>query len=149
RTHRALHSYDSVPMIALEIGPDALPELEAAAFLVSRLVADTLNTPSLPESVPLTGGDQAWAAGFDGTGTVVAILDSGVDSSHPFFAGKIVEEACYSSTTTQSLTLCPNGQSQQIGPGAGVNCTISTCWHGTHVAGIAAGNGAAAGVGFS
>jgi len=30
---------------------------------------------------------------------------------------------------------------EQIGPGAGVNCSMSGCDHGTHVAGIAAGRG--------
>ncbi len=37
---------------------------------------------------------------------------------------------------------CPGGVSQLIAPGAGVNCPDFSlgCWHGTHVAGIAAGN---------
>src|SRR5712692_7974632 len=52
---------------------------------------------------------------------VVAIVDTGVDTGHPFFAGRIVEEACYSSNVAgRSLTVCPNGSTQQIGTGAGV-----------------------------
>jgi subtilisin len=150
RAHRLVHQYDSVPLLALEIGPDALSELEASAFWVKRVVEDTLRAPSLPQSVPLIGADRAWSSGFDGTGTVVAIVDTGVQSSHPFLAGKVVEEACYSSTVSgSSVTLCPNGSSQQTGPGAGVNCLLSVCWHGTHVAGIAAGNGAGTSVAFS
>lgn len=132
--------------MALEVGPAALTELEAAGFLVQRIVEDHLRYPFLPQSVPLVQGDQAWASGHDGTGTVIAILDTGVDSTHPFLAGRVVEEACYSSGGN-----CPNGQTTQLGPGAGMPCTFdpSSCVHGTHVAGIAAGNGSGAGVSFS
>src|SRR5206468_7846933 len=42
-----------------------------------------------------------------------------------------------------------NGLSQQFGPGSAVPCQMSDCLHGTHVAGIAAGSGASAGVAFS
>src|SRR5215475_10872343 len=106
---------------------------------------------TLPQSVPLIGADQAWSKGYDGTGMVVAIVDTGVEATHPFLAGKVVEEACYSSTAAGvSSTMCPNGQSQQTGPGAGASCPLSSsCWHGTHVAGIATGNGGPAGVAFS
>jgi len=151
RTHRVLRQYGSVPLLAIEVGPDALSELEASSLLVRRVVEDTVNAPTLPQSVPLIGADQVWNKGFDGTGVVVAIVDTGVEASHPFLAGKVVEEACYSSTATGvSSTMCPNGQSQQTGPGAGASCPLSSsCWHGTHVAGIAAGNGGSAGVTFS
>jgi Subtilase family len=150
RSHRVLQQYSTVPLVALEIGPDALTELDAASFLVKRVVVDTLNAPSLPQSVPLIGADQAWSRGFDGTGVVVAIVDTGVEATHPFLAGKVVEEACYSSNVSgHSITMCPNGSTQQTGTGAGVSCPLSSCWHGTHVAGIATGNGAGAGVAFS
>jgi subtilisin family serine protease len=151
RNYRLLHQYSSVPFVTLEIGPDALAELEASSLWVTRVVEDTVNAPTLPQSVPLIGADQDWNRGFDGTGMVVAIVDTGVEVTHPFLAGRIIEEACYSSTVTgRSSTVCPNGLSQQTGPGAGVSCPISSsCWHGTHVAGIAAGNGGGAGVAFS
>jgi subtilisin len=149
-SYRVLRQYQTVPLVALQVGPDALAELEASSFWVKRVLPDTVKAPTLLQSVPLVGADQAWTRGFDGTGLVIAILDTGVESTHPFLAGKVVEEACFSSTVSgQSVTVCPNGLQQQIGPGAGVNCPLSGCWHGTHVAGIAAGNGTGAGVPFS
>ena len=150
RNHSVRQQYSTVPMVALEIGPDALSELEASSLWVRRVVVDTLNAPSLPQSIPLIGADQGWSRGFDGTGMVVAIVDTGVESAHPFLAGKVVEEACYSSNVAgHSTTVCPNGSTQQTGTGAGATCPLSACWHGTHVAGIAAGNGTGAGVAFS
>ncbi|HEY3068172.1 MAG TPA: S8 family serine peptidase [Methylomirabilota bacterium] len=150
--HRVVHQFDTVPLVALEVGLDALAELEASSFWVARVVEDKLHVPSLPDSVPLIGGPLAWSRGFDGTGTVIAIVDTGVDSAHLFLAGKVVEEACFSTTTggpSPSTTVCPNGTDEELGPGAGVPCALAGCWHGTHVAGIAAGNGAGAGVSFS
>ena len=98
--------------------------------------------PSLQNTVPLIHADSgAWASGFTGAGQHVAILDSGVDKTHLFLAGKVVSEACYSTTNAAygSTSLCPGGQ-DSIVSGSGVNCTgISGCDHGTHVAGIAAG----------
>jgi subtilisin family serine protease len=59
-------------------------------------------------------------------------------------SGKVVAEACFSGGGFPANTLCPNGQPEQIGLGAGINCPNGTygCDHGTHVAGIAAGRGA-------
>src|SRR5262249_49746623 len=99
--YRVIHHYDSVPMLALGLDASGLAELEGAPLWVDRVFEDTMKTPLLPESVPLIGADIAWGRGFDGTGTVVAILDTGVDNTHPFLVGKVVEEACYSSTVAR------------------------------------------------
>jgi len=148
--HRVFHTFDTVPLMAVDVDATGLAQLEAASHLVGRVTEDALREPMLPQAVPLVQGNQAWAEGYDGTGVVVAIVDTGVDKSHPFLANKVVEEACYSSIVSgHSVSVCPNGQSQQIGVGAGVPCGLSGCWHGTHVAGIAAGNGDQAGQTFS
>src|SRR5262245_5429557 len=44
RTHRLLRTYDAVPFVALEIGPDALSAL-AASGDVRSVVLDTVNFP--------------------------------------------------------------------------------------------------------
>ena len=141
-SHRVLHRYRTVPYLALEVDSQALTELEANAN-VRRVFEDRLLAPSLFESVPLVGADLAWDQGYDGTGTVVAVIDSGVDKSHPFLAGKVVAEACFSTRGAGTDGDCPNGLNTQIGTGAGVPCDFApfTCGHGTHVAGIAAGFG--------
>ena len=82
-SHRLLRQYRTVALLALEVGPDAIAELEASSFWVKRVIPDAVKAPTLPQSVPLIGGDQAWARGFDGSGMVVAIIDTGVQSSHP------------------------------------------------------------------
>jgi subtilisin family serine protease len=149
-SHRLLRRYQTVPYLALDLSAAALEALTASSQEVVRVLDDPILQPVLAESVPLIEGDQVWASGYDGTGTAIAILDSGVDALHPFLSGKVVEEACYSSTVAgTSRTVCPNGLDEQFGPGAAAPCHLASCNHGTHVAGIAAGNGAGAGQAFS
>ncbi|MEE8130423.1 MAG: S8 family serine peptidase, partial [Vicinamibacterales bacterium] len=139
-----VRQYDSVPYIAVDVDAAGLAALEAATGDVVRVAEDRLLKPQLVDSVPRVEADQAWEIGLDGTGQIVAVIDSGVESTHPFLAGKVIEEACYSSGEGANPGDCPNGQATQTGPGAGAACTFAplTCTHGTHVAGIAAGTGA-------
>jgi subtilisin family serine protease len=149
RAHRVLRAYDTIPYLAVEIGPEGLTELEAAGLHVRRVIEDEEHEPVLAESGPLVQAPAAWASRWDGTGTVIAIVDTGVAAGHPFLSGKVIEEACYSGGGATSLSLCPNGATSQVGPGAGARCPIASCNHGTHVAGIAAGDGESAGQAFS
>ena len=63
--------------------------------------------------------------------------------SHPFLAGKVVTQACFSNRGIDgAASLCPGDLGTVTGvAGAGEECspTIYGCSHGTHVAGIAAG----------
>ncbi|MEU7022147.1 S8 family peptidase [Streptomyces sp. NPDC046203] len=77
----------------------------------------------LDKSVPQIGAPEAWAAGYDGTGVKVAVLDTGVDATHPDLAGRIEE----------SRSFVP-GETARDGHG-----------HGTHVASTIVGSGAASG----
>ena len=136
---RVRHRYETVPFLALEVDPAALAILDTLMGMVLRVEEAALARPLLAQSVPLGQGNAAWNTGFTGSGKVIAVLDSGIDKAHPFLAGKVVEEACFSANSN-----CPNGSKIQTGSGAGVPCTYapSDCEHGTHIAGIAAGTGA-------
>ncbi|GAA1750362.1 S8 family peptidase [Nonomuraea bangladeshensis] len=121
---------------------------------VAAVYEDRLSVATLDVSTKLIGADKANAAGWTGKGSTIAVLDTGIDRDHPFFAGRIVGEACFSATSTDpyygAKPLCPNGQSVQTGAGAAdaetAACVVNganQCYHGTHVAGIAAGKKAA------
>ncbi|GLW06180.1 hypothetical protein Misp01_13100 [Microtetraspora sp. NBRC 13810] len=136
------------PFIVVEGTGDDLTELAADPRVVS-IRRDRAYTPSLESSVKVIGADRAQAEGVTGTGQTIAVLDTGIDRDHPALAGRIVAEACFSATDEEGLqleSLCPNGQSSQIGEGAAdaetpkcLDGTVNMCDHGTHVAGIAAG----------
>ena len=139
-SHRLVHRYQTVPFLAIEVTVTALDRLVASSDDVALVMEDRILQPVLSESVAIVEADQAWASGYDGTGAMVAVLDSGVDAQHPFFGGRVVEEACYSSTVTGTTrTVCPNGLDEQQGVGSAAPCLFAGCEHGTHVAGIAAG----------
>jgi subtilisin family serine protease len=112
----------------------------------ARAVEGTNDSPEkalLANTVTYINADDAWARGFTGQGTSIAILDDGIDRNHDMFAGKIVAEACYSTTArADDVSLCPGGVNTSTAVGAASNCfgPVTACSHGSHVAGIAAGN---------
>lgn len=84
--------------------------------------------PTLGTVGPKIGIDTAYNNNYRGQDTYIVLLDTGIESVHPFFGGRVALEACFT-------TRCPNGQSSMVGPGA----AAPVHWHGTHTAGIAAG----------
>jgi subtilisin len=138
-----IRRFRSIPFLGLDVDEADLQVLTALPE-VSDIQIDAVAAPTLAESTPLIGATKAWAAGYTGSGWTIALLDTGVDSSHPFLAGKVVSEACFSSTVSdRSIGMCLSGGSSSTLPGSGGPCPVAGCEHGTHVAGIAAGKGAA------
>jgi hypothetical protein len=86
----------------------------------------------LLQAEPLIGLDMVKTAGFRGTGLHVAVIDSGVDGTHPDLAGRVVDEACFCGSNC-----CPDGSSMQLGAGSAMDDN----GHGTHVAGTIASQG--------
>ncbi|MFK7896752.1 MAG: S8 family serine peptidase [Myxococcota bacterium] len=117
---------------ALRVVPETLIQLIEKTD-TTRIEADRVHRPSLIDSVQLIETDLLHAADFDGDGFSVALLDTGIDRSHPLFAGRVVEEACFSSQGD-----CPNEERSMLGEGAAAPCALGGCGHGTHVAGILA-----------
>lgn len=89
----------------------------------TRLWLDGLVHATDDVSTPLIGAPQAWKAGYTGRGVRVAVLDTGIDAAHPDLTGKVVSAMNFS-------------DSPSIDDHAG---------HGTHVASIITGSGAASG----
>jgi subtilisin family serine protease len=128
------------PFMAMTVDDAGLNALLADPE-VSSIAEDRPVYPTLNDTPGITRADRAWADGYAGTGQAVAIVDTGVDKSHPFLSGKIVAEACFASPHSGATSYCPGGVPSFVGPGSAGPCpdTDLHCWHGTHVAGIASG----------
>jgi subtilisin family serine protease len=137
--HGAAHYFHNIPFATLDVGPEALLTLIESGDVLG-IERDRIHRPSLMDTIPLINADDAALAGHDGDGYAIAVLDTGVDLTHPFYASRLVDEACFSAGGD-----CPNAQTTQLGAGAGAECSYVGCDHGTAVAGIALGANVGAG----
>ncbi|HEX2737735.1 MAG TPA: hypothetical protein VHP57_06330, partial [Acidimicrobiia bacterium] len=110
--------FDSLGLVAMQATPETLRKLETSK-LVASVGRDRILLPTLAHSVPTVQADQAAAAGYNGSGETIAVLDSGVDTAHPFLSGRVVSEACFASGDDMGAPSgdCPNGQETQTGTG--------------------------------
>ncbi|KWT94643.1 S8 family serine peptidase [Candidatus Magnetominusculus xianensis] len=139
------YKYQYIPHIAMTVDRNALDAVLAITEVIS-VEEDKLASPTQVNwDISKVGAPAAWSSGYDGTGYVVAILDTGVDNTHPILTGKVVSEACYSTTdsSSSSSSLCPGGVTSSTSSGCAMpyagSCPSGKCDHGTHVAGSAAG----------
>jgi subtilisin family serine protease len=100
---------------------------------------DTPERAQLQVEVPAIHANTMHANNARGLGSLVVIVDTGVDRTHQFFGNRVVEEACFSTgdAARQVTSTCTGGAT---GSGSAAPCAMAGCDHGTHVAGIAAGN---------
>ncbi|HEY0692280.1 MAG TPA: S8 family peptidase, partial [Kribbella sp.] len=83
---------------------------------IDKIWLDARRHTTLDQSVPQIGAPAAWQAGYTGKGVTVAVLDTGIDASHPDLTGQVLGEKNF---TTEAVT-------DLVG-------------HGTHVASTIAG----------
>jgi subtilisin family serine protease len=131
--------FETVPALAGEISASGLAKL-AELPGVLRVDLDPPSGAHLAESVPLIQASQVQSLGYRGQGISVAILDSGIDTTHPDLSDDLVAQECFCSGGC-----CPDGTSRQSGPGAAVDNN----GHGTNVAGIVTAKGVISGVGVA
>ena len=134
---------NALPMALLEVTPAGLTRLLGTPGLKSLYLDERLDF-FLHESVALIGADRARTElGADGKGIGIAVIDSGIDATHP--------DLKYGTKVVQNVKLV--GLSSEDSPvGAGIVQVVenlpnsdTTSGHGTHCASTAAGSGAASG----
>lgn len=95
-----------------------LKELNLMPFEVKEIME---NAQKIPEGVLLMKAPDVWTESSRGSGVVVAVLDTGCQTSHPDLAGRIIGG--------RNFTSDDNGDPEKFEDGNG---------HGTHVAGTIA-----------
>jgi subtilisin family serine protease/sugar lactone lactonase YvrE len=123
--------YLGVNMLAAEIPASAIDALEADPEIARVFSVEKLHL-QLANSVPALGAPAFWNAGYTGQGESVGVLDTGVKTNHPAFAGVLIVSQVFLANGSLDPCFTDNASSPQDQFG-----------HGTHVAGIVASQGSA------
>jgi hypothetical protein len=148
------HSPQSGRVVRIDLNACEL-DLLARVKGVAAVHADIPMTTQILPSSALTKTIQATKMSFngsveqptlagstaDGSGQVVAILDTGVEERHPALgSNKVLAGACFSTASNGGRGFCPNGQSSDTSSAlAGRSCADT--WSGTRNEAIQAGCG--------
>jgi len=127
---RNIRSFAAINMLAAEVPPAAVEAL-ASHPSVAEIALDEKHTTHLDVSAPSLGSTAFWSAGYTGTGQSVAVIDTGVKTSHPAFSGLTIVSQVFLNAAKNDSCFADNATSGDDLVG-----------HGTHVAGIVASRGA-------
>lgn len=145
--YSSIREYSAVPAMAGVVHSQACIDMLVLNPNVEKVDLDVGGTGELESSVPVINADERHSLGNTGSGVVVAVIDSGLDTDHSNLADRLVAEACFADSdfAVNGIGNCPDGSDNQIGPGAAED----DAGHGTHVTGIVASNGSQGGVGVA
>ncbi len=118
---RESYNYRLQPFVHMHATPGAIRQLEADPDVV-RIYEDLPVRALLDSALPRVRVPAVWEDGLTGEGVRIAIVDTGIDATHPDFQGRIVAVTDFTG----------EGNGDRSG-------------HGTHCASIAAGSGTAGG----
>lgn len=133
-----------IPYASMNIRVSDL-QILAQSELFAAIFPDEIIIPSLESSSNVIDLDEAHNADGLGEDTMVVVIDSGVDRDHPFLGNRVTEGACFTTKTGTVSVNCPSERDPNVMVGSstslesGEACNFNGCDHGTHVAGIVAG----------
>lgn len=136
--------YDSLNMMRVKLVGNAIPKVAASRYVSGIWSNEMLNvTPSNPmgstvastdgnytQLIDLIGARNFWDQGYNGSGVVVAVLDTGIDFLHPDLDDFDEDNSTLDSKVTAFASFVE-----------GDSLPVDIIGHGTYVASIVAGTG--------